>query len=512
MLNKFQRILIAFAVSQIIPTSSFAAIIEVNSISDTRVVNGCTLRDAIIAAETDAIVAACTAGNGTDTIDLTGLPDNSTIIISSRLPDISSSISINGRGPDMLSISGSAQTAFIDSGILNITEDGELNLSSLTLTLTPDTAIRARFAALTLNSVSITNNSAFFGGAIDSSNSSISIFNSTLSNNSAVGNGGAINSNDSDIVISNSTLSENFITGQPNLFGIELTGGGIRSNNDSLLIRNSILSGNSALVSGGAIGSFSGSITIENSTLVNNSARSGGAINADRGTININKRSLTQNNASAGNGGGIISFSAFLNINNSTLSGNSASMNGGGMSTSFSSITINHSTITENIADNIGSGIATSDISLIVSNSIISGNNSSSVPEGAEVFAQGAITTINNILGFNQLSNFSAFAGFLPDATNIVATSDEQNIALDQIINPLADNGGNNFTHSLPENSPAFNASNNIDCPEEDQRGLPRNDGQCDIGAFEGDSDQTLEDENFFVIPIKNGKPIIFSL
>ncbi len=49
----------------------------------------------------------------------------------------------------------------------------------------------------------------------------------------------------------------------------------------------------------------------------------------------------------------------------------------------------------------------------------------------------------------------------------------------------LAANGGPTETESIPSGSSAKNTGDNGACPATDQRGFPRSDGACDVGAFE---------------------------
>ena len=111
-------------------------------------------------------------------------------------------------------------------------------------------------------------------------------------------------------------------------------------------------------------------------------------------------------------------------------------------------------------------------------------------------------------------STFSAafngpFTSSLTGSSNIIGTSDEQNIPLGQILLPLENNGGPTQTHGLPASSPAINAGDNASCLTTDQRGEARDDGACDIGAVEG---VVESDETMFVIPLPNGKTVIFGL
>ncbi|MGI9538559.1 MAG: choice-of-anchor Q domain-containing protein, partial [Miltoncostaeaceae bacterium] len=49
----------------------------------------------------------------------------------------------------------------------------------------------------------------------------------------------------------------------------------------------------------------------------------------------------------------------------------------------------------------------------------------------------------------------------------------------------LGDNGGATPTHALAPDSPAVDMGTQTGCPAEDQRGTARDDGACDVGAFE---------------------------
>ena len=50
---------------------------------------------------------------------------------------------------------------------------------------------------------------------------------------------------------------------------------------------------------------------------------------------------------------------------------------------------------------------------------------------------------------------------------------------------PIADNGGPTLTEALIAGSPALGDPASSNCPAQDQRGVARPDGSCDIGAFE---------------------------
>jgi CSLREA domain-containing protein len=80
----------------------------------------CTLRDAINAANDNAVSGACVAGDPSPTVDRIdfGLPGASTITLGSTLPAIAGEVSVDGPGASQLEISGNAavQVLIVSSG------------------------------------------------------------------------------------------------------------------------------------------------------------------------------------------------------------------------------------------------------------------------------------------------------------------------------------------------------------------------------------------------------------
>jgi len=67
----------------------------------------------------------------------------------------------------------------------------------------------------------------------------------------------------------------------------------------------------------------------------------------------------------------------------------------------------------------------------------------------------------------------------------------------------------------LPEGSPAINTGENTTCLVTDQRGearLNNASNPCDIGAFESIFLPEEDDDSFYIIPLPNGKSVIFGL
>ena len=199
-------------------------------------------------------------------------------------------------------------------------------------------------------------------------------------------------------------------------------------------------------------------------------------------------------------------------MSNSTVSNNYVDSGIAGLRFIDSEVGITNSTVSHNVADGQIGGIAVgSDTTLTMNNSILSGNQARGNGSGVEL----SLTRLNShFIGENNIfadagsTNLNAFYMFVPSNNNILATSDELNIPLNQIIEPLANNGGNTLTHALPSGSPAIGAASTTECPTTDQRGNIRDEGffvpivaannnvavvdlggDCDIGAIEFSAD-----------------------
>src|SRR5262249_3705719 len=109
-----------------------------------------------------------------------------------------------------------------------------------------------------------------------------------------------------------------------------------------------------------------------------------------------------------------------------------------------------------------------------ISNTLIAGNTtliSNTGPSYSADDCNGTITSGD----YNLVQNTS---GCTLSGTHNV-------IGLDPLLGPLQNNGGPTQTMALQLGSPAIDTGNSATCAATDQRGLPRNAGSCDIGAYE---------------------------
>jgi hypothetical protein len=231
----------------------------------------CTLKDAVTAANNEAVQNGCAAGSGNDTI-LFAPSLSGTITLSSSLPDIETDLTIEGPATGGIAISGHQAVELISIGMLN-------------------PAIRT----VALRNLTFTEGESEFGGAINN-NGVLTVNNCTFSDNH--GNGGAI--------VSIGTLT----------------------------VTNSTFVDNSALV-GGALGGTPGpagkSIRVVNSTFYGNTATQAGAIFAGGVTLEVDNSTFLRNTASLG--GSIFSTLSVAKLKGVILAGSPGANNCFGMVT-----------------------------------------------------------------------------------------------------------------------------------------------------------------------------------
>ena len=230
--------------------------------------------------------------------------------------------------------------------------------------------------------------------------------------------------------------------------GLYISGG---ANTPEVHLSDVWFSGNNATVAvaegyGGAIYN-AGNLTIDRALIENNLGKKGGGIyNAAGGTLAMTNVTVSGNQTSVAEGGGLYNLGTAM-LRNVTIAFNNSFTQGGGIFNT-GTLDIGNSIVSDNAAggsgDDLHGTLASSSHNIIFDN------------VGATVF----------------------------DATN--------QIAVDPLLAPLADNGGSTLTHALLAGSPAVDAGTNVGAPATDQRGIVRpidGDGDLtatvDIGAFE---------------------------
>lgn len=428
----------------------------VNTLTDSGIVNGnCTLREAIIAANTNAAVDACAPGVlGLDTI---GFSVSGTITLVADLPPVTEDLTLFAP-PSGLTISG-------DNSYLIM---------------------------------------------IVSSGTTLHLLNPTIANGSSAGGGAGI-FNQGTLYIASTTFSGNNATSG--------SYGGAIYNSGTVSVINSIFSGNSATNGGGIYNAAGGLVNVTHSTFSSNglSGYGGGINNADSATVNIMASTFSTNTSTFGggiynegtvtvtdstfSGNGVLGFSPYggaignngasvLNVTNSAFYGNQSGY--GASIFAYGTANIVNSTFSGNVAQVVGGGIHQVSGVVTVTNSTFSGNSAVSAGAGSGVSA-GPSTILRNTIVANSASGLNCYGTMTNGGNNIEdgtscgwGSGSGSMSSTNPMLGSLGNNGGATQTHALQAGSPAIHAANVLICPASDQRGVYRLlDGKCDVGAYE---------------------------
>lgn len=467
--------------------------------ADIMVDSDCPLADAIQAAESDSEVGGCPAGDGADTIHLTG-----DIALAAELPQITTDITIVGGG---FTISGdnSFRIFYVAEGTLAIND----------LTLTDGNAERGgaiyNEGALNITNSRFANNAAeHFGGAIMNPGK-LNISDTKFDRNQADLDGGAIAS-DGTLVITKSSFSNN---------SNKSTSGGAIANYGPASITNSNFSSNKASFSGGAISNINDTMTIVGSKFANNATEdeSGGAIFNGSGQLSVSECRF-ENNSSADSGGAIDNFTPYegqlarMSVTNSVFSGNQAEGSGGaiinsgeadiigssfeanlarmfgGAIANYGPLTVSNSTLSGNIGIEHGGGFHSFGDATANLQHLTLANNLSKEGGGISVYRQeqfGTVVNLSNSLIFGN-DGGDCSAQLNVNSGNLIADgSCDPAVSGDPLLGALVESeDGSPAYYPLLPGSPAIDAADSEHCAATDQKGAARPQGDgCDIGAVE---------------------------
>lgn len=186
-----------------------------------------------------------------------------------------------------------------------------------------------------------------------------------------------------------------------------------------------------------------------------------------------------------------------LTIVNSTISGNveqatgpESGNQGAGVFNSGGTVSIVNSTIAGNSqiassgAHSSGAAIVNLGTTLDLRNATIAGNAGSAAIDNTGT-VNATNTLVSNPANGNCSGTITSLGHNLESADECGLHASTDQIGKDPMVGALADNGGQTNTLALLAGSPAIDTGDPAACPPTDQRGVPRQPGGCDIGAFE---------------------------
>ncbi len=416
----------------------------------------CSLREAVIAANTDLPVGACPAGgHGLDTIVLPA--GTYTLTIGGGGEDAAETGDLDVLGATTIQGAGSGSTVVDGNAIdrvVHVVSGAAVTLTGLTLRGGTMQAL----AASSPSNVSLTNVVVESNQDIGVRNDGVmSITDSTVRNNP---HGGILNGG--DLTLTRVLVENNTVTSGP---------GGVVENWGILSIVQSTIRNNTSTVPTGGFYVGAGLLTVSadaalTDTTIENNAAVGILALCYGLDCYAGDLSLERSTVSGNSGGGVVSLGTRATIRNSTISTNGT----GGIQTVSSLFDMTNVTLTGN------SG-------LTIDNSLYGGLYGPAIVKLSNTIIDGdCVTDPNNVttsLGGNLESPGNTCA--------LTAGGDQVNVA-DPKIGPLAMNGGLTKTHALLAGSPAIGHGNDAACPATDQRGVTRPapaGGHCDVGSYE---------------------------
>jgi len=285
-------------------------------------------------------------------------------------------------------------------------------------------------------------------------------------------------------------------------------------NGAPLTLLESVISGNTSSANGGGLYNDAGALVRD--TLIGSAAD----------LPHVSDSTLYANGNNAENGGGVFDTGFHTTrIEQSAVNGNSAIGGGGIAARSLVAVDIENSTVSGNTATDVGGGITTNGSVNLLNATVVNNSATTDAPGGGaglNSFGDGTYSFGNTIIAGNEktgaettlLSNCGASGGSeIPpagtfesnghniedgDSCSLTATGDlpttDPTISSDPTsIDPDSMEQALTPFHFLLTGSPAIDAGDDANCPNNDQRGAIRpgdgdNDGAfiCDIGAYEG--------------------------
>jgi CSLREA domain-containing protein len=561
----FLGILLAIAVSAALPLrSAEAAPIAVTTTTDELNTDGdCSLREAIRAANTNAAVDDCDAGENAQTDTITVPAGTYTLTVPGNDNDAAVGdldLRDNAAIDDLVIAGAGAATTIIQAcaveqlaadcpaghgiadRVLNVF-DAHVAISGLTIRhgrapvqsnvrygsgiwvqrFNGGTALALTDVAVTKNGDSTGGNSSY-GGGIANWYGALTLTRTTVSDNQATAGGGISNSFSDASGTATVLMTDSTVTGNTALMG----GGIYNEESAAATCTNSTISDNRTRSgfgqspytnTGAGFFNFRATATFTGCTIRDNVAanRGGGLLNATThislpSVITLTDSTISGNRTEVGGPAALLNDNATATLTNCTISGNQAADTAGGIYTLNGSMNLRSTTITANrlLFPSHGAGGIWASGPMVLRNTIIAGNFHDDPNPAVK-----APDCTSGSVSFPVSEGYSLVGGGSHCPGLVDGVSGDQigthAAPIDAKLGPLADYGGPTLTHALMNGSPAIDGGNpatpgsgGTACPTTDQRGETRPTGAaCDIGSVESIGSAALA--AFSVQPVSGG-------
>ncbi len=384
MTHLYPRLLTLLAILASVATVS-AATITVTTLDNGTNVGGCSLRDAVDAANRNVAVNGCTAGKNADTIKFSANLGGGTALFTSGAIVVTDSLTIDGRTSEstQIRLNGDLRYRLFDvtSEVLTLTNLDVLRARGVrgsAVYVGPNAGLIARNVSFIRNEA--TGNAATEGGGAIYNDGRTVIEASTFDSNSASGtsgSGGAVFNNAGTLTVRTSSFSNNDSNraggaieangGTTTMVDVNFTsnrtgtnpgnGGAFHiSGAGSATVRGGTVSRNTASSEGGGFWNNTGSMTIARTSFLDNIARGpdadngGGAVYNNGGQVRMDTTTVSRNTATgaAGSGGGVLTNGGTLIVRSGTFTANTALRAGGAIEDAAGALTVITSTFSQN--------------------------------------------------------------------------------------------------------------------------------------------------------------------
>lgn len=371
-------------------------------------VNGCSLREAIAAANALAGSDTVTLGAGTHVVQTQTAGASVTIAVTGT-------VVLQGAGRDSTAISASGAGTLLALDVATATIRGMTLRDAVAGSTQPGSAIRAAKSMLWLDGVRLSNNAASEGGALHLTDTPADLADTLVTGSRGADRGGGVVARNSPLRLRRgSAISNNETNGY---------GGGVFTDGDIVADDDCSITSNAAHYGGGVAGPYTHSLYVRGVQttggdglfeisgniatgkqpmwLVDDGA--GGGLLSDGGMY-LERVAVRDNQTNQRSGGIAVAFGKFT-MKDSVVARNHAALFGGGISTSYNAVLLERVSIHDNDAGMHGGGMIINANDTPNSASLRNVNFHDNTAPSRAALTNSAVLTISHGTFFNNLSD-----------------------------------------------------------------------------------------------------------